>query len=130
MGVEGTNRHRRRWRHRDDHPLRAHIATSRRRRRLTSHSSIFPLPIMRFVLANASPLATTWSQTTLVYLFLVVGLVGGFTTWAHFIIETDQLVGADQCRTAVAYVVVSIILARFADIGRLAHSAPRTEKFW
>ncbi len=62
----------------------------------------------------AALLATTWSQTTLVRPFLAVGVIGGFTTWSHFIIETDQLVGAGQLGTAVAYVGASILLGLLA----------------
>ena len=46
--------------------------------------------------------------------------MGGFTTWAHFIIETDQLVRADQLGTAVAYVVASIMLGLLATVAKVA----------
>jgi fluoride exporter len=59
-------------------------------------------------------LVTTWTDTTLVVPFMAVGVIGGFSTWAHFIVETDQLVGEGQLGSAVAYVVASIMLGLLA----------------
>ncbi|GAA2357594.1 putative fluoride ion transporter CrcB [Catellatospora methionotrophica] len=42
--------------------------------------------------------------------FLSTGLIGGFTTWSHFIVEADQLIGARQVGLAVTYLVVSIVV--------------------
>ncbi|WCN81405.1 fluoride efflux transporter FluC [Micromonospora sp. LH3U1] len=41
--------------------------------------------------------------------FLSTGLIGGFTTWSHFIVESDQLIGARRSGLAIIYIVVSIV---------------------
>ncbi|MEU4398947.1 CrcB family protein [Micromonospora orduensis] len=41
--------------------------------------------------------------------FLSTGLIGGFTTWSHFIVESDQLIGAGRSGRAIAYLVLSIV---------------------
>jgi CrcB protein len=41
--------------------------------------------------------------------FVATGILGGFTTWSHFVVEADQLAGAGQAVMAFAYVVASIV---------------------
>ncbi|MCX4388005.1 fluoride efflux transporter CrcB [Micromonospora peucetia] len=40
--------------------------------------------------------------------FLSTGVIGGFTTWSHFIVEADQLIGARRSGVGIAYLVLSI----------------------
>ncbi|MEV0130384.1 fluoride efflux transporter CrcB [Dactylosporangium sp. NPDC050688] len=40
---------------------------------------------------------------------LSTGVLGGFTTWSHFIVESDQLIGARRSGLAIIYLVVSIV---------------------
>lgn len=41
--------------------------------------------------------------------FLATGVIGGFTTWSHFIVEADQLIGAQRTGVGIAYLVASIV---------------------
>ncbi|MET7706085.1 CrcB family protein [Micromonospora sp. NPDC005413] len=41
--------------------------------------------------------------------FLSTGLIGGFTTWSHFIVESDQLIGARRSGVGIIYLVLSIV---------------------
>jgi len=41
--------------------------------------------------------------------FLSTGLIGGFTTWSHFIVEADQLIGARRSGFGIIYLVLSIV---------------------
>ncbi|MGW1056793.1 fluoride efflux transporter CrcB [Micromonospora rubida] len=62
--------------------------------------------------------------------FLSTGVIGGFTTWSHFIVESDQLIGAQRSGVGIAYLVVSIFVgviaaalgARLAEL-RVGHPA-------
>lgn len=53
-------------------------------------------------------LATGLLRPALAKPLIVTGLLGGFTTWSHFIVETDRLIGDGQAGLASIYVVVSI----------------------
>jgi CrcB protein len=55
-------------------------------------------------------LATAWLSTEYVKPFVATGVIGSFTTWSHFIVESNQLIEAGQARLAILYVVVSIVL--------------------
>ncbi|MET7467488.1 CrcB family protein [Micromonospora sp. NPDC005686] len=61
------------------------------------------------------------------------GLIGGFTTWSHFIVESDQLIGTGRTGPAIIYLVASIIGgvaaaalgARLAELATGRHPAGR-----
>lgn len=59
-------------------------------------------------------LATTFLQTQYAKPFVATGILGGFTTWSHFIVEADQLVDAGQAVLATVYVVASIVVGVLA----------------
>ncbi|MFG1776132.1 fluoride efflux transporter CrcB [Micromonospora sp. NPDC049051] len=56
--------------------------------------------------------------------FLSTGLLGGFTTWSHFIVEADQLIGARRTGIGIIYLVASIVVGVLAAAlgARLAES--------
>ncbi|MEV0429429.1 CrcB family protein [Micromonospora sp. NPDC050495] len=41
--------------------------------------------------------------------FLSTGLIAGFTTWSHLIVESDQLIGARRTGSAISYLILSIV---------------------
>lgn len=49
-------------------------------------------------------------------IFLVVGLLGGYTTFSSFSLETVALLQADRWLTGVAYVLASVLLGLAACI--------------
>jgi len=53
-------------------------------------------------------------QTQYVKPFVATGVLGGFTTWSHFVVEADQLADADQVFMAGVYVVSSITVGVLA----------------
>lgn len=55
-------------------------------------------------LLAAGRLNAAWAKP-----FLSTGVLGGFTTWSHFIVESDQLIGARRSGLAIIYLVVSIV---------------------
>jgi CrcB protein len=59
-------------------------------------------------------LATAWLRTRYVKPFVATGVLGSFTTWSHFIVEGDQLIGANQIPLAIIYVTSSIALGILA----------------
>lgn len=54
-------------------------------------------------------LATAFLQDRYMKPFVGTGILGGFTTWSHFIVEADQLADAGQAVLATTYVVASIV---------------------
>lgn len=58
------------------------------------------------LLAAALPLDLAWLR-----LFLMTGLLGGFTTFSAFSAETLGLIQRGQAGTAAAYVAASVLLA-------------------
>lgn len=75
-------------------------------------------------------LATVLLQTQYVKPFVATGILGGFTTWSHFIVETDQLADADRVTLAGVYTVSSVVIgvlaaaAGAALVGRLTRTRP------
>jgi CrcB protein len=62
----------------------------------------------------ATMLLRAWANTLYVRPLVAVGLLGGFTTWSHFITESDQLIGAHQTGMAVLYMAASLGLGLLA----------------
>lgn len=60
---------------------------------------------------------TTWSQE--IRLFAVVGVLGGFTTFSSFSLDTILLFERGQVMTALSYVVASVVLSVLAAFGGL-----------
>lgn len=52
----------------------------------------------------------SWSKTTYVGPFVAVGVLGGFTTWSHFIVESDRLIGNDEALVGVVYIAATLLL--------------------
>ncbi|WP_291381157.1 CrcB family protein [Demequina sp.] len=48
------------------------------------------------------------------------GLLGGFTTYSTFIVETDRLVATDHLWTGVAYPLVSVVVGVLAAVAGIA----------
>jgi fluoride exporter len=78
-----------------------------------------------FVLAAVNTLLTsTWRRTVYVRPFLAVGMIGGNTTWSHFIIESNQLISDGYVTTAVAYLALSLILGLLSAAASSADTRP------
>jgi CrcB protein len=74
-----------------------------------------------FCLAVVYTLLTSiWRNTVYVRPFLAVGVIGGYTTWSHFIIESNQLIDAGQAVLAVVCVVSSMVLGLLAATAGVA----------
>ncbi len=68
-----------------------------------------------FVAGFVLVLITRWfSDPTVPRAFLLIGVMGGFTTFSAFGLETVQLLNAGQWKIALAYVTSSILLGVFA----------------
>ena len=59
-------------------------------------------------------LATAWLGTEYVKPFVATGVIGSYTTWSSFIVESDQLAAAGKNLLAAGYVVASIALGILA----------------
>lgn len=68
-----------------------------------------------FVAGFVLVLITRWfSDPTVPRAFLLIGVMGGFTTFSAFGLETVQLLNAGQWKIALAYVTSSVLLGVFA----------------
>ena len=50
-----------------------------------------------------------WPPTRYVRPFIAIGILGGFTTFSTFVVETDRLIGAGHAEAAAAYVAISLV---------------------
>ncbi len=55
-----------------------------------------------------------WSDQPWVRLFLMVGILGGFTTFSSFALQSTQLVGAGAHMQALVYVMGSVVACLLA----------------
>ena len=46
---------------------------------------------------------------TVVWAFVVTGILGGFTTFSSFAVEVDQLIDADRAGVALGYIVITLV---------------------
>lgn len=58
--------------------------------------------------------ADVWSGHRLLRPFLGIGVLGGFTTFSTYIVETQQALGANQPRLALLYLIGTLIAALIA----------------
>lgn len=65
-------------------------------------------------------MALVWSPGMEVRAFLVVGILGSFTTFSTFALDTVTLMGRGQSITAAAYIGASVIVAVLALIAGMA----------
>lgn len=73
---------------------------------------------------HASPLGRS-SNT---WLLLAVGLLGGFTTFSSFAIETADLIREQRWGTAIAYVLISNLLGVVLALGGWAITNQQTSQ--
>ena len=74
-----------------------------------------------FVAGFVVVLITRWfSDPAVPRAFLLIGVMGGFTTFSAFGLETVQLIQAGLWRTAAAYVLASIVLGIAAATAAMA----------
>jgi CrcB protein len=56
-------------------------------------------------------MAQTWSVSPAIRAFLTVGVLGGFTTFSAFSLETVLLLQRGELSSALAYIVASVVLS-------------------
>jgi CrcB protein len=56
-------------------------------------------------------MAQTWSVSPAIRAFLTVGVLGGFTTFSAFSLETVLLLQRGEVPAALAYIVASVVLS-------------------
>lgn len=59
----------------------------------------------------AETMALKWSVTQEMRLFLITGVLGGFTTFSAFSLEVVALIERGEMGSAVSYVVASVLLS-------------------
>jgi CrcB protein len=59
----------------------------------------------------AETIALKWSVTQEMRLFLITGILGGFTTFSAFSLEVVALIDRGEQGAAVAYVIASVVLS-------------------
>ncbi len=50
-----------------------------------------------------------WPPTVYLRPFAAIGIIGAYTTWSTFMVDTDRLVQAGRVGTAIGYVVSSLV---------------------
>lgn len=55
-----------------------------------------------------------WPPTRYLRPFLAIGLLGGYTTFATFTVETARLLGANETATSLGYISASVLGGLFA----------------
>lgn len=68
----------------------------------------------------AEAMALKWSVTQEVRLFLITGVLGGFTTFSAFSLEVVALIERGEAAAALAYVLASVVLSVGAVFAGLA----------
>lgn len=63
-----------------------------------------------------SILSTQFKEHQYLSLFIITGILGGFTTFSSFALETQQLISQKEYFTAITYVVCSNVLGIIAAI--------------
>jgi CrcB protein len=59
----------------------------------------------------AETMALKWSVTQEMRLFLITGILGGFTTFSAFSLEVVTLIDRGELGAALAYVIASVVLS-------------------
>jgi len=54
--------------------------------------------------------ALTWAPSTEMRALILVGVLGGFTTFSSFTLDLGGLVGRDELAAALAYLLASVVL--------------------
>lgn len=83
----------------------------------TAFANVFGSFLMGLVVASAEPLL---GGSALWRTFLATGILGGFTTFSAFSLDTVQLVERHQVALAAVYVLGSIVLSLAALLAGLA----------
>ena len=74
-----------------------------------------------FVAGFVLVLITRWfSDPTVPRAFLLIGVMGGFTTFSAFGLETVQLLNTGQWKIALAYAASSVLLGVLAAAGAMS----------
>lgn len=55
-----------------------------------------------------------WPPTRYVRPFFAIGVLGGYTTFSTFMVESARLITAHRTYTAIAYMIVSLVLGMLA----------------
>jgi fluoride exporter len=72
-------------------------------------------------------IAERWPPTTYLRPFAATGILGAYTTWSTFMVDTDQLVQGDHVAVAAGYVVASLVAglaAAYAGIWLARRGSP------